>query len=264
MKQIQLLMIIWLLTMKMVVMVNHTDVIMADTLITTSPIILFLAKNAKYIKRMMDSHATISRTVGRWAYKTFHNREKRTKPENFVKLFPYKPIYGLPEGVCQNAKYHTAFINCEYDMRKRWEITIDDFYIDSFDFCCFVFTQLDCELSILKRCTAKPHLYADQMLNATVSRFNPFCSTVQHGHFLCYARKKTWIILAVSIASMFVLYTFNGCFATFCGVITMYNTLSAIFDDYFFTTAYWTPRQDITLFSLAAEKIFNKDPKPAN
>ncbi|OTF82279.1 hypothetical protein BLA29_013817 [Euroglyphus maynei] len=44
-----------------------------------------------------------------------------------LQIYPYKPVYGLPDDECQHPAYRAEFTRCEEDQRKRWHITVDDY-----------------------------------------------------------------------------------------------------------------------------------------
>lgn len=66
-----------------------------------------------------------------------------TKPISIYKqlqLYPYKPVYGLPDNDCQQPAFRAEFDRCEEEQRKRWRITVDDYvsmcviHLINFDF----------------------------------------------------------------------------------------------------------------------------------
>nr|XP_046909169.1 uncharacterized protein LOC124490673 [Dermatophagoides farinae] len=171
-----------------------------------------------------------------------------TKPISIYKqlqLYPYKPVYGLPDNDCQQPAFRAEFDRCEEEQRKRWRITVDDYYMSTSDFCCFVWSQLKCELYIVERCTKKKSHYGNNLMNATKKMFGDFCKPIKYDDIYCFATKQTWILAlaAIVILAIVAYLTPMGPITLFCTGLFFYN-IGAQYYNTFFNEKYWEPHPD--------------------
>ncbi|XP_046909885.2 uncharacterized protein LOC124491289 [Dermatophagoides farinae] len=84
--------------------------------------------------------------------------------------YPYKPVYGPPVECTLEQK--EAFDYCEIKALRYYGTKIDDFYINSLGFCCFVWYTLQCEIDVARGCN---NTYAMELKQSTINRFESFC-----------------------------------------------------------------------------------------
>ncbi|OTF80203.1 hypothetical protein BLA29_008480, partial [Euroglyphus maynei] len=105
---------------------------------------------------------------------------------------PYKSYCRFPNH-CPDLKYtgirisqeelRQQFYKCQSDNIERWQITVDHYFTESREFCCFVRTVLSCEQPLLALCN---NTYSELNNEDTERLFGKSCN-----EFLCGDQSET-------------------------------------------------------------------------
>lgn len=102
--------------------------------------------------------------------------------------------------------------------------------ISTKEFCCFVWSQLSCELKVIEKCNKKKSTlrYSDHLKNTTIKMFGDFCKPIQYDDILCSNQQYAGYFLLISILSMgtVVIMLPNVSFFAFCIGQFVHNTCS--------------------------------------
>ncbi|KAH9424966.1 hypothetical protein DERP_009189 [Dermatophagoides pteronyssinus] len=93
----------------------------------------------------------------------------------YLKRFPYKPIYGIPDSLDCDQSIRQRFNECEILSHKEWDISINEYFYITRRFCCFVWDSMHCEYNIAAKCDEE---YAKKLRNITFESFEKACDTI--------------------------------------------------------------------------------------
>nr|XP_027197200.1 uncharacterized protein LOC113791606 [Dermatophagoides pteronyssinus] len=93
-------------------------------------------------------------------------------------MIPYKSVYGVPRRCTGRSNHKTTEENyriCQINAIKKWKITFEHYYTESWNFCCFVYDVLECETKVLYECDAD---YSDRNDKETRRLFDKSCQPI--------------------------------------------------------------------------------------
>nr|XP_027202625.1 uncharacterized protein LOC113796533 isoform X2 [Dermatophagoides pteronyssinus] len=89
--------------------------------------------------------------------------------------FAYKSVYGLPKSLqCSESVYH-QFNECEKSSHREWKVTIDEYFYETKQFCCFIWCAMACELTVAAKCNQN---YSQQIETNTRKLFTSVCDKI--------------------------------------------------------------------------------------
>ncbi|XP_075679291.1 uncharacterized protein LOC113796534 [Dermatophagoides pteronyssinus] len=107
--------------------------------------------------------------------KSFIMRGIEGKTEWDMVRYPYKTVYGLPKSLqCSESVYH-QFNKCEKSSHREWKVTIDEYFYETKQFCCFVWHTMACEIEIAAKCNRN---YSQQIETSTRKSFTSMCDKI--------------------------------------------------------------------------------------
>ncbi|KAH9421303.1 hypothetical protein DERP_013752 [Dermatophagoides pteronyssinus] len=112
---------------------NHCKRLCLHLLMIIQIIIIWMANNDNGVKSII-----------------IHRINNRTKSD--LIRFPYKSVYGLSRLFYCHEDIYNRFYQCEILSHNKWKITIDDYFYETKEFCCFVWDTMDCELNVAVEC----------------------------------------------------------------------------------------------------------------
>uniref|UniRef100_A0A6P6YLG7 Uncharacterized protein LOC113799375 n=1 Tax=Dermatophagoides pteronyssinus TaxID=6956 RepID=A0A6P6YLG7_DERPT len=98
-------------------------------------------------------------------------------------MIPYKSVYGFPDKCTKIIEYKESTENelrekyrtCQIKFLEKWQITINHYYTESLNFCCFVYEVLECENKVLSECDLD---YSDRNERDTRRLFDKSCQPI--------------------------------------------------------------------------------------
>ncbi|XP_075679259.1 uncharacterized protein LOC113798334 isoform X2 [Dermatophagoides pteronyssinus] len=89
--------------------------------------------------------------------------------------YPYKSVYGLPKSLqCSDTIQH-QFNECEKSSHREWKVTIDGYFYETKQFCCFVWHAMACEIEKAAKCNQN---YSQQIETNTRQLFTSVCDKI--------------------------------------------------------------------------------------
>ncbi|XP_075679270.1 uncharacterized protein LOC142645811 [Dermatophagoides pteronyssinus] len=128
-------------------------------------------------------------------YIIIRGMEDQTKWD--IVRFPYKSVYGLPKSLqCSDTIQH-QFNECEKSSHHEWEVTIDGYFYETKEFCCFVWQAMACEIEIAAKCNQN---YSQQIETNTRQLFTSVCDKIssKQRSWNCFWTKKMKITFSVA------------------------------------------------------------------
>ncbi|KAH9413162.1 hypothetical protein DERP_006848 [Dermatophagoides pteronyssinus] len=113
--------------------------------------------------------------------------------------FPYKSVYGIPNSLNCSESIRNQFYRCEIVSQHEWEINIDHYFYETKDFCCFVWSTLDCEFNAAAECNQE---YSKKLKSNTLETFTPICNRVGStpGSLSCWLTTERKIYIGIAFA----------------------------------------------------------------
>ncbi|XP_075679265.1 uncharacterized protein LOC113798331 isoform X3 [Dermatophagoides pteronyssinus] len=111
--------------------------------------------------------------------------------------YPYKSVYGLPKSLqCSESVYH-QFNECEKSSHREWKVTIDGYFYETKQFCCFVWQAMACEIEKAAKCNQN---YSQQIETNTRQLFTSVCDKISSSQrsWNCWWTEKMIITLSVA------------------------------------------------------------------
>ncbi|KAH9422221.1 hypothetical protein DERP_002517 [Dermatophagoides pteronyssinus] len=93
-------------------------------------------------------------------------------------MIPYKSVYGAPRKCKLTSDHKTTeekYRKCQINAIDKWKITLQHYYTESWDFCCFVYDVLKCETKVLSECDPD---YSDRNDKETRLLFDKSCQPI--------------------------------------------------------------------------------------
>ncbi|KAH9420871.1 hypothetical protein DERP_001305 [Dermatophagoides pteronyssinus] len=98
-------------------------------------------------------------------------------------MIPYKSLYGFPDKCSKIIEYKEVtenelrekYRNCQMNFLEKWQITMNQYYTESLNFCCFVYEVLECESKVLSECDLD---YSDRNERETRRLFDKSCQPI--------------------------------------------------------------------------------------
>ncbi|KAH7638998.1 hypothetical protein HUG17_3031 [Dermatophagoides farinae] len=124
-------------------------------------------------------------------------------------IIPYKTIYGIPNKCKKISEYRTIeqnYQSCQLNSLKKWQITVDQYYTETLNFCCFVYDVLNCEIKVLSICDSE---YSNQNERETRRLFDKSCKPIIKNDACNIDDKDKWKEYAtyagIAIAGIFII-----------------------------------------------------------
>ncbi|XP_075679274.1 uncharacterized protein LOC142645814 [Dermatophagoides pteronyssinus] len=128
--------------------------------------------------------------------KSFLMRGIEGKTEWDMVRYPYKSVYGLPKSLqCSDTIQH-QFNECEKSSHRKWKVTIDEYFYETKQFCCFVWHAMACEIEIAAKCNRN---YSQQIETNTRHLFTSVCDKIRSSQrsWNCFWTEDMIIIVGV-------------------------------------------------------------------
>ncbi|KAH9421315.1 hypothetical protein DERP_013764 [Dermatophagoides pteronyssinus] len=125
--------------------------------------------------------------------------------------YPYKTVYGLPKSLqCSESVYH-QFNECEKASHREWKVTIDEYFYETKEFCCFVWHAMACEIEIAAKCNRN---YSQQIETNTRQLFTSVCDKIRSSQrsWNCFWTEDMKIIAGVVVTVITVLLVVVGAY----------------------------------------------------
>nr|XP_027204654.1 formin-J-like [Dermatophagoides pteronyssinus] len=107
--------------------------------------------------------------------KSFILRGIEDRTEWDMVRYPYKSVYGLPKSLqCSDTIQH-QFNECEKSSHRKWKVTIDEYFYETKQFCCFVWHAMACEIEKAAKCNQN---YSQQIETNTRQLFTSVCDKI--------------------------------------------------------------------------------------
>nr|XP_027202629.1 lisH domain-containing protein C1711.05-like isoform X4 [Dermatophagoides pteronyssinus] len=143
--------------------------------------------------------------------KSFIMRGIEGKTEWDMVRYPYKTVYGLPKSLqCSESVYH-QFNKCEKSSHRKWKVTIDEYFYETKQFCCFVWHTMACEIEIAAKCNRN---YSQQIKTNTRQLFTSVCDKISssQGSWNCWWTEEMIIIIGVAATVITILLIAVGAY----------------------------------------------------
>ncbi|XP_075678261.1 uncharacterized protein LOC113791603 [Dermatophagoides pteronyssinus] len=102
-------------------------------------------------------------------------QDKKSLDRNMI---PYKTVYGVPskcKGTSDHQTTEENYRTCQINAIGKWQIELQHYYTDSWNFCCFVYDVLTCETKVLYECDPG---YSDSNDKETRRLFDKSCQPI--------------------------------------------------------------------------------------
>ncbi|OTF79286.1 hypothetical protein BLA29_005164 [Euroglyphus maynei] len=135
--------------------------------------------------------------------------------EWFAVRFPYKSIYGIPDSLNCSESIYQRFIECEQSAHHEWKITVHDYFYETKEFCCFIWSAFNCEVDVIAECNVE---YSKMLKQSTYRTYRKVCDDMFCGNdsvccwFSPANQTKFRLILWVTVAIIFILLIICGTF----------------------------------------------------
>ncbi|KAH9424967.1 hypothetical protein DERP_009191 [Dermatophagoides pteronyssinus] len=114
----------------------------------------------------------IKRQYGIWGG---YFKESNENSKWYLKRFPYKPIYGLPDSLDCDQSIRQRFNECEILSHEEWDVSINEYLFITRRFCCFVWDSMHCEYNIAAKCDED---FSKKLKNITLESFEKACDII--------------------------------------------------------------------------------------
>ncbi|XP_075678258.1 uncharacterized protein LOC113791599 [Dermatophagoides pteronyssinus] len=139
-------------------------------------------------------------------------QDKKSLDRNMI---PYKTVYGVPRrciGISDLKSTHKKYRTCQVNAIKKWQITLEHYYTDSWNFCCFVYDVLKCETKVLSECDEN---YSDRNDKETRRLFDKSCQPIMANNPCSKSEDEgdDWLLkgLAIGAGVLLFLYMLYEC-----------------------------------------------------
>nr|XP_027204652.1 uncharacterized protein LOC113798331 [Dermatophagoides pteronyssinus] len=143
--------------------------------------------------------------------KSFIMRGIEDQTEWDMVRYPYKSVYGLPKSLqCSDTIQH-QFNECEKSSHRKWKVTIDEYFYETKEFCCFVWDAMACEIEIAAKCNRN---YSQQIETNTRQLFTSVCDKIRSSQrsWNCFWTEDMKIIAGVVVTVITVLLVVVGAY----------------------------------------------------
>nr|XP_027196948.1 uncharacterized protein LOC113791378 [Dermatophagoides pteronyssinus] len=133
--------------------------------------------------------------------------DMRNLTEWYLKIFPYKSVYGLPLSLNCSELIYDRFYRCENSSRFQWHITNDDYFYMTKKFCCFVWNTMICEQNVAAECSNE---YSKKLETNKKESFEIVCDYIgsTYQSWSCWWTKDKQIYFSIGFFILIILSIF--------------------------------------------------------
>ncbi|XP_046912750.2 uncharacterized protein LOC124493692 [Dermatophagoides farinae] len=124
--------------------------------------------------------------------------------------FPYKPFYGLDRTLNCSQSIYSNFDHCEIQAQLEWDIRINGYFYSNQQFCCFIWTALDCETKVANVCNER---FSKLIKDNTIEWFGKFCHQFNHSSWFCWWTPKNRVYVTIALIIITII---TAICVTFC------------------------------------------------
>nr|XP_027196799.1 uncharacterized protein LOC113791248 [Dermatophagoides pteronyssinus] len=127
--------------------------------------------------------------------------------------YPYKSVYGLPKSLNCDESIRNSFYECEKSSHHTWKITVDDYFYETKELCCFIMETMNCESNVAKKCNEQ---YSKKLESNTRDTFKKVCDKIvgsNYGWHCWWTEErqiKAGIVASIIVLAIIVICAYTG------------------------------------------------------